>query len=313
MMKDDLVSIIVPVYNVEAFLPRCLDSILAQEYEAVEILLVDDGSGDESGKICDAYAGKDSRFTVIHKSNGGLSDARNAGLGAAKGKYVSFVDSDDFIHPSFIGRLKEAMDRTGCRIARCDIREVEGSEEPFSLPEPEYHVCGPEEYLAKIDRTNGGFSVCNKLFSRALFEDILFPCGRLHEDVAVIYRLIDQAGSIVSVDQPLYYYYRNENSITKSRVKPARLDDLEFRMDLFEYCRKKNWKSAAYNAGEMILRRILDAQKISSQDIDDYPEYKRRLRHIKRRFAGTVLFRQEWSLRHKLAVLYRFYINHKHA
>ena len=312
-MNEDLISIIVPIYNVENYLSRCLDSILAQEYKDLEILLVDDGSMDESGKICDAYAEKDSRFAVIHKKNGGLSDARNEGLKLAKGKYVSFVDSDDYIHPSFTRRLKEAMDRTGCHIAKCDILEVTRQEEPFPLPLPEYSIYGSEKYLEIIDRISGGFSVCNKMFRKSLFDDIRFPVGKLHEDVAVIYKLMDRAGNIVSIDQPMYYYFCNENSITKSRIKPARLDDLEFRMDLYEYCLKKKWNKAAYNAGEMILRRILDAQNYHRQEIDDYQEFKKYLRQLKKRFVFTVLIWQGWSLRHKLAVLYNFYIIRKHA
>lgn len=311
MMKDDLVSIIVPVYNVAPYLVRCLTSILAQEYSNIEVLLVDDGSTDKSGMICDACAEEDSRICVVHKENGGLSDARNAGLKMAKGKYVSFIDSDDYVHPSFISCMKQAMDRTGCGIGKCDILEDTGHAEPTPLREVELCVYGAEEYLEKIDRINGGFSVCNKLFLRSLFDNIQFPKGKLHEDVAVIYRLAAQAGRIVSTEQTLYYYYVNGQSITKSRMNPRRLDDLVFRLDMYHFCRGKGWKRAARQAAEMLLRRILDAQNYNASEVDAYEEYSKRLSLVKKHFIRSALVHEKWSPRHKAAILYHLYNNRK--
>ena len=125
-MEKKLISVIVPVYNVEAYLERCVDSILKQTYKELEIILVDDGATDSSGELCDQLAKKDDRIIVIHKKNGGLSDARNAGIDASRGEYLSFIDSDDFIHPMFMEVLLQLCETTQCNIRKCGMQEVEG-------------------------------------------------------------------------------------------------------------------------------------------------------------------------------------------
>lgn len=219
-MEKKLISVIVPVYNVEAYLERCVDSILKQTYKELEIILVDDGATDSSGELCDQLAKKDDRIIVIHKKNGGLSDARNAGIDASRGEYLSFIDSDDFIHPMFMEVLLQLCETTQCNISKCGMQEVEG--DTFvseGEKEDTYKLYSAEEYLEKINRVNAGFSVCNKLFHRELFSTIKFPYAKLHEDVAVIYKLIAMSKKIVEVEYKLYFFYKNPKSITKSIIK----------------------------------------------------------------------------------------------
>lgn len=307
-MKKDLISIIVPVYNTEPYLQRCVDSLLAQDYPDTEIILVDDGATDRSGQICDVYASAYENVNVIHKKNGGLSDARNEGMRIARGSYLSFVDSDDYVRPSFIRVLKDTLDRSACRISKCSMQEAYEIMETGTVKAGELVIYSAEEYLENIDRMNAGFSVCNKLFARELFDGIMFPKGRLHEDVAVIYRLAAAAGRIAAVDQKLYCYCSNDDSITRSRMKPERLDDLDFREDLCEFCMRQGWKKAAEKAGEHLLGRILEALRYSEAEVDRYGEYRERLVKIRRRYVRNILLPGNRSLRQKAAVIYHFYM-----
>lgn len=175
---DRLVSVIVAVYNIEEYLPRCVDSILAQTYEKLEIILVDDGSTDKSGRICDEYAEKDSRIQVIHKKNGGLSDARNAGMDIATGEYIGFVDGDDWIDRDMYRAMYEACEKENAQIAACRYKQITksgvidastGNSVSLSKIEAlEIYICGDERYLIYN-------SVWSKLFSAELIQGMRFP------------------------------------------------------------------------------------------------------------------------------------------
>ena len=180
------ISIIVPIYNVAPYLPACLDSIIHQTYLNLEIILVDDGSPVESGKMCDSYL-EDERVKVIHKENGGLSDARNAGIDAAKGKFLGFVDSDDYVHPRFYELLLQALKEEGADIAGCDVKKVcktEKIEEKEQQPIQRTVYSGREATANLYDAQMYLKSVVawNKLYKKELFEEIRFPKGKLHED-----------------------------------------------------------------------------------------------------------------------------------
>lgn len=215
-----MISVIIPVYNVSAFLPRCLDSVLRQPFLR-EILLVDDGSTDDSGKICDQYAGFDSRITVIHKENGGLSSARNAGLDRATGEYVAFVDSDDFLEPDAYGILLNAAREQSCDLVcagRYDLEEATGRKTPGLCPEREAVISG-QELVKRIFTWQGVDSAAwDKLYRRSLFEGIRYPEGMICEDVPVTYRLALRAGRIAMVPRCLYTYCHRPNSITTTAV-----------------------------------------------------------------------------------------------
>lgn len=226
-MKDILVSIIVPVYNVEQYLCKCIDSIITQTYKKIEIILIDDGSSDSSGIICDEYALKDSRIIVIHKENGGLSSARNAGLDVAIGDYVMFVDSDDFVEPDFCEvPLKIAKEKNVdivsfgyCRLyADGQIIETKTSN-PRSLSKAE----GINQLITKSDVIHN--YTWNKFYNKNLFKEIRFPIGKYYEDQATTYLLFHKASSIYVIDNILYNYIYRSSSISADWNKPKSIID----------------------------------------------------------------------------------------
>lgn len=210
-MTDKIVSVIVPVYNVERYLEKCIKSICSQTYQYLEIILVDDGSTDCSGAICDAWAEKDSRIRVIHKENGGLSDARNAGIEIAAGSWFMFVDSDDFITPDTIERLYRAAAEHDCEMAVCNIVRIydDGATEPFYAPIRELTVLDGNQRFETLKQP----SVCNKLFRADLFQDVRFPKGKFYEDTFVYHILAHRAGKIALTGHDGYYYLSRRGSI----------------------------------------------------------------------------------------------------
>ncbi len=210
-MKTPLVSVIVPIYNVEKYLKKCIESIIRQTYQQLEIILVDDGSTDSSPQICDEFLKLDDRIKVIHKKNGGLSDARNAGLDIAKGDYYAFIDSDDYISIDNIETLLNAVRKEACEIAVCNIIQFteNGHQKPFYCPvenQTVYH--GKDRYI-----TLNQPSVCNKLFKAELFEGIRFPKGKYYEDTFVYHELLYRANSVVLTGANGYWYLTREGSI----------------------------------------------------------------------------------------------------
>lgn len=211
MIMTELVSIIVPVFNVEQYLPRCVDSLIRQSYSNIEIILVDDGSTDMSSSICDEYKEIDNRIIVIHKENGGLSDARNKGIEIAKGQYYMFVDSDDYISVSAVENMYSAIKKYDAQISACNMIRFfdDKSSEPF------YKPCEGEKALTRAERFDTLYqpSACNKMFLRQLFEDVRFPKGKYYEDTYVYHELVFQAKTVVLTGTDDYWYYLRKSSI----------------------------------------------------------------------------------------------------
>lgn len=210
------ISVIIPVYRVEAYLEKCILSVSAQSYPELEIILVDDGSPDNCGEICDRYALQDARIRVIHQKNRGLSGARNAGLDEASGSYILFVDSDDFIHSDMIRILYENMRETKADISVCGFLPVkDGEEVSFNTQEEqERKVFEGEEVMHCLQYRNLLTVVAwNKLYKRSLFEQLRYPEGKLQEDEFLIHHLLDICGRIVFTDRKLYYYLQRTGSI----------------------------------------------------------------------------------------------------
>lgn len=229
---NTLVSIIVAIYNIENYLGACIDSILAQTYTDIEIILVDDGSTDKSSAICDEYAKKDTRITVIHKKNGGLSSARNAGLDEANGEYVSFIDGDDSIHKTFIEILLRMCEENQCDISMCDYLKTKSDS---ILLEPQkskaFAVLDKKRLMDNCAGIGGEYEkyavVWNKLYKRSLYNNIRFPEGKLHEDIYVTYRIYWLANKLCVTNLYLYYYLQRTDSLMGKRYDVARLDSLE--------------------------------------------------------------------------------------
>lgn len=221
MEQSVLLSVIVPVYNVERYLPRCVDSILAQTYTNLEIILVDDGARDASGAICDGYAAKDSRVRVIHKANGGLSSARNAGLDAARGEYLAFVDSDDWIERDAYAHMLSLAQKYGVKLVcggRYDVSGETGRRQLGLCPPKEERITGTE-LAGRIFLWDGcDSSACDKLYHRSLFRELRYPEGKICEDVPVTYRIALQAGQAALCDRPVYNYFHRPDSITTGAV-----------------------------------------------------------------------------------------------
>ena len=206
-----LVSVIVPVYNVEKYLNKCVESILVQSYNMLEIILVNDGSTDASARLCDEWAKRDSRIIVIHKPNGGLSDARNAGLDIARGKYFTFIDSDDYITVDMIETLVMSAEANSCEIAVCNmIRFSEkGNIAPFYCPTDSETVLLGNDRFETLKQP----SVCNKLFESKLFKDIRFPKGKYYEDTFVYHELLFRSKNVVLTGKEGYWYLLRDDSI----------------------------------------------------------------------------------------------------
>lgn len=231
---EKLISIIVPIYNVECYLKRCVESIQNQTYKNLEIILVDDGSPDRCGEICDAYAKEDMRIRVLHKENGGLSDARNAGIQVANGEYIGFVDSDDYINTHMYECLLQSITNTSADVAICGLRYVKDADScdvnqiQYTDEIREETLSGREvqdKYFDKIERVT--FTVAwNKLYKRELFETIRYPKGKLHEDEFTTYKLLYQAKRIAVINEIGYYYVIREGSIM-GRFNAKRYDLLE--------------------------------------------------------------------------------------
>lgn len=234
--KHPLISIIVPVYNVEEYLPRCVESILAQTYKNLEIILVDDGSTDHCGSICDAYKEKDSRIKVIHKPNGGLSDARNAGLDQMSGEYVTCIDSDDFVSPFFVSNLWEALETNHCDIASSWFIEYHSAQiVPASqiVDVRKVEILTKNEYFERLLYQDGvEISAWGKLYKSSFFKNVKYPVGKLYEDVPTTYKLIEQAKKIAVIPNIDYYYYQRENSIAQSKFSIRKMDAI-YNMRIF--------------------------------------------------------------------------------
>lgn len=217
MMKEELVSIIVPIYNVEDYLDRCIESIVLQSYRSIQIILIDDGSTDSSSKICDAWKEKDNRIEVVHKENGGLSDARNCGLDCASGQFITFIDSDDFVENDYIEYLYRLIKENNTDISICAYYIDRGDE---SISKGKGHIsCKLEPDIAIKKMLNDeGFSISatSKLYKNEIFKGIRFPIDRLCEDNGTTYKLIMKANSVYYGAQAKYHYIIREGSIMNS-------------------------------------------------------------------------------------------------
>lgn len=220
--SSPLISVIIPIYKVEQYLKRCVDSVLNQTYTNLEIILVDDGSPDSCPKICDDYATLDSRVKVIHKKNGGLSSARNAGLNICKGEYIAFVDSDDFVSNYFVDFLYKAVVDNHVNISVAEYRSFNENEELIDENKPDDYAAEKqslEEMMSRYSSIYAHDSMLtivswNKLYKVDLFDEIRFPEGKLYEDAATTYKILNRCDEIAFVKNPLYYYLLRRNSIS---------------------------------------------------------------------------------------------------
>lgn len=255
---EPLISVIVPAYKVEAYLERCVESVRRQSYQNLEIILVDDGSPDGCPAICDACAREDDRIRVIHQKNAGLSGARNAGIEIAKGEYLAFVDSDDYVAADFIEALYRLIQETGCGIAQCRFAYVQGE----ALKEEKKNDWKIYRGLSLMQQLYGDeeeatyFVVAwNKLYKKELFRNIRYPVGRIHEDEATTYRLFHESKKLAFLDRALYgYFTENTGSIT-ARFTEKRLQWLTANEERVDFFRENQYEELLPD----VYRKLCDA------------------------------------------------------
>lgn len=240
-LNQPLISVIVPVYNVSQYLHRCVVSILEQTYRNIEVLLIDDGSTDNSSVLCDKLS-QDHRVRVFHQANQGLSGARNTGIEHASGEYLAFVDSDDYIAPTFLSSLYSALTGNNAKLAICSIQKVDETGNYLdNCPSLSDVVLNTEQATHVLaDNSIDSWILVpawNKLYKKELFDDIRFPAGKLHEDEFIIYEILTQSSQIVCLSKKLYYYTQRDGSIMSSSSAISRLDGIEARCHQFTFCK----------------------------------------------------------------------------
>ncbi len=219
MKEEKKISIIIPIYNVEKYLPTCVESILQQTYKNLEVILVDDGSPDRCPVICDELAQKDDRIRVIHQKNKGLSGARNTGIDNAQGDYLIFVDSDDTVEQTLVEELYTYAEKWNCAIVACGRNYIfEDGQIVCKIAHDESKVYGFEEAMQEMNSFRlFDMSAWAKIYRKELFEDIRFPEGKLSEDYYIMYKLFDKAQTIGYVAKPLYNYLQRQSSISRNK------------------------------------------------------------------------------------------------
>ena len=282
-MTTPLISVIVPVYRVKEYLERCVKSILSQTYENLEVILVDDGSPDQCPAICDACAEKDARVKVIHQENKGLSGARNAGIDAASGEYLAFVDSDDYVSPHFIEELYQLLQDTGCAIGQCRFSYVKGdglveeSDSAFCIYRGESlmeQLYGPEEKATCF------VVAWNKLYRAELFKEtgIRYPEGRIHEDEATTYRLFHEAKKLAFLDRALYGYYTENGGSITSVFSAKRLQWLTAHEERIAFFKKNGYEKLLPAAYRKLCDACITFYFRCTEQVKDAEELKKELR-----------------------------------
>ena len=303
------ISVIVPVYKVEPYIHRCVDSILSQSFPDFELILVDDGSPDTCGDICERYARQDARIHVIHQKNGGLSDARNTGIdwvfANSDSRWFTFVDSDDWVHPQMLESLLSAAKENNVQVSVCGYRETEGEMIPVEPEELEPRIWEPERFY--LEAYVNATVAWGKLYARECFRNIRYPKGKIHEDEFVTYRILFAQDRIAAVPAPMYAYFVNYVGITKSKWKPGRLDAWEAYEQQIVFFEKKNMRQIVDNR----YREYLEGGVRHLNAAEEYPdEYAKEIRFIKKRMRSVI--RRAWkrgciSFWIDYDMLYRFY------
>lgn len=304
-MNQDLVSIIVPVYNAEEYLEECICSITNQSYDNTEIILVDDGSTDKSSEICDKLALSDARITVIHKENGGLSSSRNTGLEVAHGKYIMFVDSDDYIDQDMVHSLYDCISKNNLSIVWSPlIRSENGNNRQLNKPiSRTLRILSGEDSLKLMLKSKIDVSSCGKIFTRSSINTIRFPLNRYNEDIIFMYNILSSQNINIGFVPTSFYYYRwTPNSLTTKFTSKkfdlilntdemlANTSNTEIRY-LIEHYRNTVYSNLMV---EMIKHNVCGIYDI---------QYQYMLKHLKRNFK-KIIFNANYTLKTKLKVAY---------
>lgn len=284
---EPLISIIVPIYKVEKYVEKCIETIINQTYKNLEIILVDDGSPDNCPQICDEYAKKDSRIVVIHQKNGGLSNARNSGLNIAKGEFIGFVDGDDYIANDMYETLYNAIIHNNAQMSICNFYIVNEKAEKMQNEiqtniKEDVKVFNQQEAMKEmlIDKNIRGY-VWTKLFKRECFELLRFPEGRNYEDIAISIKCFEKTEKIVYINKQKYYYLQRENSIDHIKSQKNLSDALEVSYERYKYVKDNYPEIKEYNVYAFI-HRFLCVYK----DLKDINLYYNMIKELKKDFLN---------------------------
>lgn len=311
--KYPLISVIVPVYNVEKYIRRCVDSIIGQTYKNLEILLVDDGSNDLSTEICDEYAEIDMRVRVFHKKNGGLSSARNLGLENAKGEYVGFVDSDDWIEKDTYSYCIDLIKNENCKVdvVQFGMSCVKDEKEQVKVRKEKITRHENKDILNYLmiqsTKTDSYFSVVRCLFSRNILQDERFPLGRVNEDIVFKYRVLDKASVIIDSNCIKYYYFQGAGSITTDGLKKRDFDlyiaagELKALTDKEDYGEIKKMGEVKYARTSFSLLCKIAYFGISDESIDKADVVKKLQTELRKNFK--LLFKAPMAFSRKICLL----------
>lgn len=302
-----MISVIIPVYNVERELCKCIDSCLSQSFDDIELILVDDGSLDKSGAICEEYASRYQNVICVHKENGGLSDARNAGIKLARGEYVAFIDSDDFIYPRYFEFLGRIISQQDADISVCAERIEKHTylfNENLELKSDGVLALDTEEALRELLYGRISVSACGKLYKRSLFDSIMYPIGKHFEDVSTTCLVFLKASRIVVSDEKLYCYAMREGSISHQKLNEHSFDRYDLACEATEVIKKKYGEAFL---GACRRYRVVHALSVLRLDSDcDDNKYERKikgLRHYVRENTISVLCDSDAQRRDKFGVI----------
>ena len=264
-----LISVVVPVYKVKKYLERCLDSILSQSFTSFDLIIVDDGSPDECGEICDAYSAKDNRIIVIHQKNQGLAEARNVGIDWAlknsDSEWITFIDSDDWIHVDYLKLLYDAVKKYNVELSICNCIKTMNYYVDGFIPSNKAETFEPEDFWCF--RQYGG--AWAKLYKKDHFKEIRYPKGLLYEDIYVTYKLVFMQTKLVYLEDPLYFYYIRDDSITQSKWSPAVLAQIDGRKQQLKYFKKNNYNNALSVTAKSMLYEVMN-QIVSVEESTQY-------------------------------------------
>ena len=280
----ELISIIVPIYNVATYLVRCIESLINQTYKNIEIILINDGSTDNSLDLCEKYKYIDKRIIVVDKENGGLSDARNVGLDVCKGDYVAFVDSDDYVEESYLEKLYEAIKMTDSDIAICSFSLVNENGKLRKKEKMPNYTCVDGRYILSkvLSKTGYKYVVAwNKLYKREIFENLRFPIGKYYEDEYINYRIFYEKKRIALVPLSLYNYVLRSGSITMSSVTSEKITmKIEMHRERIRFYKEKNDMELYYKAIQQCCNWFVncsaDVRKVMGKAV--YSEFQAEMR-----------------------------------
>lgn len=301
---SSMVSVIIPVYNVEEYLKECVESVLGQSYRNLEIILVDDGSTDCSGEICDYYSGIDRRVKVIHKENGGLSDARNVAIDMCVGDYVTFVDGDDIIHKKYVEYLYEQIIINHADISSTNLFQFYDKKEINTNIEYSSVTIHTLEAVRKMLNVDGLSSCCcAKLYKKELFNDIRFPKGRLYEDYLTIYKVLSMTKRITILDNRMYYYRQRPGSIMRRNCSDQTVTLVDAAVEVTSYILKE-WPDLKIEAlSDEVTQCLKCLQRIINYNPNSYQDKQKEILEIVNSNKWKILLSFKSSLKLKVKIL----------